>query len=136
MKAGGLVRGCSPKAAFEVWSSCGDRAQQDLILGVPGGLNNRAILKCLDQKFHLGPGKFFSWQSIKRTSVFSGQGNFKKSEFPNENVLPGKTPGDSACKDALKNVICPPSPDILSAVRIQSHVSMCRSHRETESDYK
>lgn len=77
------MRDCSPKDAFEVWSSCGDRAQQDLILGLPGELNNRAILKCLDWKFHLEPGKFFPGKSIMRTSVFSGQANFKKSEFPN-----------------------------------------------------
>jgi len=128
LEAGGLVRDCSPKAAFEVWSSCGGTAQRDPILGVPGELNNRSILKCLDLKCHLEPGKFFPGKSIMRISVFSGQANFKKSEFPNENVLPGNTPG--VCKDSLKNITCPPSPDTLCALQIQSHVSMCGSHRE------
>lgn len=65
-----------------------------------------------------------------RTSVFSGQANFKKSKFPDDSGLPGKTPGASVCVDALKNLICPPRPATVCALRIQSHVRVCRSCRD------
>lgn len=60
---------------------------------MPGGLSNRATLKCLDRKFHLEPGSLFPGKSIMRTNVFSGQANFKESKFPDDFGLPGKTPG-------------------------------------------
>lgn len=36
----------------------------------------------------------------------------------------------AVCMDALKNIICPPRPATACALRIQSHVSVCRSCRD------
>lgn len=65
-----------------------------------------------------------------RTNVFSGQANFKKSKFPDDFGLPGKTPGDSECMDVLKNLICPPRPAAVCALRIKSRVRVCISCRD------
>lgn len=101
LKAGDLERDCDPKGA--VWYLCRDGAQQDLNLGVPRGLNNRAILKSLDWKFHLEPGKFFSWQKLHENWCVLRTGQFQEISISWWICAPWKNSwGLFVCKDALK----------------------------------